>query len=58
MKQRKTYPPFGVNVPTLKPGTYAVHVPVGKAGGTPVIALPLTGDDGRRRYKVGQIEIR
>jgi hypothetical protein len=58
MKQRKTYPPFSDNVPTLKPGTYAVYVSVGKADGTPVIALPLAGDDGRRRYKIGRIDVK
>ena len=58
MKERNTYPPFGDNVPTLKPGTYDVYISVGKADGTPVIALPLTGDDGKRRYKLGAIVVK
>ncbi len=54
----RVYPSFGVNVPTLKPGTYAVYVSIGKSDGTPVIALPLTGDDGKHRYKIGQIQVK
>lgn len=57
MKERGTYPPFGENVPTLKTGTYDVFVSVGRADGTPVIALPLNGDDGRHRYRVGEIDV-
>ena len=57
MKQRNTYPSFGDNVPTLRPGTYSVHVSVGNPDGTPVIALPLGGDDGKRRYKIGTIDV-
>ncbi len=57
MKERNVYPAFGENVPTLRPGTYDVFVSVGKADGTPVIALPLTGDDGKRRYKIGTMEV-
>jgi hypothetical protein len=58
MKQRGTYPPFGDNVPTLRPGTYSVYISVGRADGTPVIALPLAGDDGKRRYKIGTIDVK
>lgn len=47
----------GLFAPTTKPGTYDVYVSVGKRDGTPVIALPLKGDDGLRRYKLGKIEI-
>jgi len=57
MKERNTYPPFGDNVPTLRPGCYSVYVSVGTADGTPVIALPLAGDDGRRRYKIGTLAV-
>lgn len=57
MKQRNTYPSFGENVPTLRPGTYSLHVSVGKPDGTPVIALPLAGDDGKRRYRIGTIDV-
>ena len=57
MKQRNVYPAFGENVPTIAPGTYTIFVSVGEADGTPVIALPLTGDDGRRRYRIGTLEV-
>ena len=45
----------GLNGPITPPGAYDVYVSVGRRDGTPVIALPLTGDDGQRRYKVGKI---
>lgn len=32
-------------------------ISVGKPDGTPVIALPLAGDDGKRRYRIGTIEV-
>jgi len=53
MEQRAT---FGLpaNVP---PGRYEVFVSVGSAIGTPRIALPLDGHDGRRRYRLGSIEV-
>ncbi|MCX7599717.1 MAG: DUF4832 domain-containing protein [Armatimonadetes bacterium] len=41
----------------LKAGRYDVFVSVGTATGTPVIALPLAGEDGQRRYKVGEISV-
>jgi len=41
----------------LKPGTYTVWVSVGTRTGTPKIALPLGGEDGERRYKLGEIRI-
>jgi hypothetical protein len=34
-----------------------VFVSVGKWDGTPQIALPLAGEDGQRRYKLGQIRL-
>ncbi len=40
--------------PTTLPGEYALYVSVGLRDGTPRIALPLTGDDGQHRYKLGQ----
>ena len=43
--------------PALKPGTYTVHVSVGRRDGTPVIALPLEGDDGQHRYLLGTITV-
>ena len=41
----------------LKPGDYAIYVSVGAATGTPGIALPLSNDDGRRRYRLGTLTI-
>ncbi|NLS97159.1 MAG: DUF4832 domain-containing protein [Planctomycetaceae bacterium] len=38
-------------------GTYDVFVSVGQLDGTPRIALPLEGDDGQRRYRVGTIAV-
>lgn len=57
MKERGTYPPFGENVPTLKKGPYDVFVSIGRPDGTPVIALPLGENDGKRRYRVGAISV-
>jgi len=48
---------IGLIAPTTHPGKYDVYVSVGKRDGTPVIALPLPGNDGSRRYKIGTIEI-
>ncbi|MBM3744540.1 MAG: DUF4832 domain-containing protein [Acidobacteria bacterium] len=41
----------------LKPGTYGLHISVGTRTGTPRIALPLEGDDGHRRYRLGSVRI-
>lgn len=41
----------------LKPGTYTLWISVGTRAGTPKIALPLEGDDGQRRYRLGEIRI-
>jgi hypothetical protein len=49
--------PTGTHAPPTKPGTYDVFVSVGKWDGTPQIALPLAGEDGQRRYKLGQIRL-
>jgi len=43
--------------PTTIDGIYDVYVSVGRRDGTPVIALPLSQDDGQRRYKIGQLQI-
>ena len=40
-----------------RPGTYDLFISVGQRDGTPRIALPLAGDDGRRRYRLGRIEL-
>ncbi len=47
----------GRHAPPTKPGRYDVFVSVGTRDGTPKLALPITGDDGQRRYKVGQITL-
>jgi hypothetical protein len=41
----------------LQPGKYEVFVSMGTVTGTPRIALPLEGDDGQRRYRIGTIEV-
>jgi hypothetical protein len=43
--------------PVTRPGAYSLFVSVGRRDGTPVIALPLTGDDEQRRYKVGIVTL-
>ena len=43
--------------PNMAPGDYAVYVSVGRKDGTPVIALPLPDDDGRRRYRLGAMRV-
>ena len=40
-----------------KAGTYEVYISVGSPIGTPQIALPLSGDDGHRRYKLGTLQV-
>ncbi len=47
----------GLVAPTTKPGEYGVFISVGDRDGTPRIALPLKGNDGRRRYRLGSIII-
>ena len=42
----------------FKPGEYELFVSVGTRTGTPRYALPLPGEDGHRRYKVGSIKVR
>jgi hypothetical protein len=41
----------------VQPGTYDLLISVGSRDGTPEIALPLRNDDGRGRYRLGQIEL-
>lgn len=41
----------------LKPGNYELRVSMGDASGTPQIALPLAGDDGHHRYRIGNIRL-
>ncbi len=47
----------GLIAPVTKPGVYDLFVSVGDRDGTPRIALPIEGDDGQRRYRVGRIEL-
>jgi len=42
----------------LPPGTYTLWFSIGRANGTPVLALPLNEDDGRHRYRMGEITVR
>ena len=44
--------------PVTLPGDYALYVSVGLRDGTPRLALPLAGDDGQHRYKLGQVVLR
>jgi len=37
--------------------TVNIDVSVGDAIGTPVIALPLAGGDGQRRYRLGTLRV-
>ncbi len=48
----------GQVAPVTLPGEYALYVSVGLRDGTPKLALPLSGDDGQRRYKLGQVVLR
>lgn len=47
----------GLIAPVTKPGVYDVYVSVGSRDGTPALAMPIPGDDGQRRYKIGTIEL-
>jgi hypothetical protein len=49
--------PLGTHAPPMKPGRYNLFVSIGAIDGTPQIALPMTGDDGQRRYRLGTVEI-
>ena len=44
--------------PIFKPGAYDVFISVGDKTGSPKIALPLAGNDGHRRYRLGKIVVR
>jgi len=41
----------------LKPGNYTVWVSLGTRTGTPRLALPLDGDDGQHRYRLGTLRV-
>jgi hypothetical protein len=49
--------PQGLHAPPMPAGRYTVFVSVGSLDGTPQIALPLAGDDGQRRYRLGTVEV-
>jgi hypothetical protein len=49
--------PRGNHAPPTRAGDYDVYVSVGLRDGTPVIALPLAGSDGQRRYRLGTIRL-
>lgn len=49
--------PAGSHAPPTSPGECEVFVSVGRRDGTPVYALPMNGDDGFRRYKVGTVRL-
>lgn len=48
---------IGLVAPTTKAGTYDLFISVGARDGTPQIALPLTDDDGQRRYRLGTVTL-
>ncbi len=43
--------------PNMTMGKFDIYISVGDRVGTPEIALPLKFGDGRRRYKLGEIEV-
>lgn len=49
---------IGHVAPVVRTNTYTVYVSVGMRDGTPRLALPLAGDDGQHRYKLGPITLR
>ena len=44
-------------VEVVKPGNYQVFISVGDRDGTPRLALPLKGEDGHRRYRLGTLAV-
>lgn len=49
--------PVGDHAPPTKTGDYTLFVSIGSLDGTPQIALPLAGNDGHRRYRLGKIRL-
>jgi rhamnogalacturonyl hydrolase YesR len=47
----------GLIAPTTRPGNYDLYLSIGARDGTPKIAMPLEGDDGQRRYRMGSIQL-
>ncbi|MBO7654585.1 MAG: DUF4832 domain-containing protein [Kiritimatiellae bacterium] len=50
--------PYGWAAPLVPRGTFDLFVSVGKRDGTPVYELPLPDGDGKRRYRIGKIQIK
>lgn len=48
----------GLVAPVTKEGTYDLYISVGARDGTPLFELPLPGDDGQKRYKIGRITVK
>jgi hypothetical protein len=48
----------GLIAPAADPGSVDVYISVGDRDGTPRIALPLAGDDGQHRYRLGSLTLR
>lgn len=57
VKQRRCELTAGLVAPVTNPGEYDLFISVGQRDGTPRIALPLPGDDGQRRYRLGSIKL-
>ena len=48
----------GLVAPVTKEGTYDLYISIGARDGTPVLELPIPGDDGQKRYKIGRITVK
>lgn len=48
---------IGQFAPATQPGNYDLFISVGTRDGTPTIALPLAGEDGQRRYRLGTVTL-
>lgn len=48
---------FGTFTRSCKPGRYQIYFSVGTLDGTPTLQLPYEGDDGQKRYLMGDITL-
>ena len=48
---------IGLVAPVTRPGIYDLFISVGTRDGSPRIALPLSGDDGQHRYRLGTVTL-
>ena len=48
---------FGTFTRSCKPGHYQIYFSVGTLDGTPTLQLPYEGDDGQKRYLMGDITL-